>query len=430
MGMTVKKSADTISTTVFLSNKGKVADSPMGVSVSGAELVNGSVLLDGSVVAVPAAGIAKVQKSVKTLAGSTTTSIICYTEGNQFKEGDIVGSKVGGIAQAITVIVSDSATKKDTMTIGVAIDDPLANGDFIYHMSAVTGSTDATFNIAYDNDTCAGLTGDTTSDDIKDGPIDQETEATIVGSIDGAQQVETATIVGLIEAAGAGNATITITSADVGGSPLAISVALANDDTAQEVAGKVRNELRATAAVTTSFDIAGEDEYVVLIRNTKAANDATLNIASIDDTCTGLTAQANSADTLEGSVSGAGDAELIITGSDLAGSPLTVLVAVLDGDTTEEVAEKMRSELDDITAITDVYIVGGIGEKVSLTKKDEATVSALKYTPYGITGTNRLVDTTTNLNVDVWVIAAVKEGTIGQELLDALLSNNKLIAEV
>lgn len=196
--MTVKKSADTVSTTVFISNKGKVADSPMGMSVSGAELVNGSVLLDGSVVAVPAAGIAKLQKSVKCLTGTTTTSIVCLTAGNQFKVGDIVGSKVLGKAYDIESITTDAATGKDTMVISTAIDAPLSNGDFIYLMTA------------------------------------------------------------------------------------------------------------------------------------EAATDT----------------------------------------------------------------------------------------------------SALKYTPYGITGTNTLVDNTTNLNVDVWVIAAVKEGTIGQVLLDALLSNNKLIAEV
>ena len=136
MAMTVKKSADTLSTTVFVSNKGKIADSPMGMSVSGAELVNGSVLLDGSVVGEPSSGIAKIQKAVKCLAGTTTTSIVCLTAGNQFKVGDIVGSKVLGKAYDIESITSDSATKKDTMVISTAIDDPLANGDFIYHMAA------------------------------------------------------------------------------------------------------------------------------------------------------------------------------------------------------------------------------------------------------------------------------------------------------
>ena len=134
--MTVKKSADSVSTTVFFSNKSKVLDSPMGMSISGAELVNGSVLLDGSIVAEPVAGIAKILKSVKALVGSTTTSVICKTEGNQFKVGDIVGSKVAGIAYDITVIASDAGTGLDTMTISAAIDAPLDNGEFIYLMDA------------------------------------------------------------------------------------------------------------------------------------------------------------------------------------------------------------------------------------------------------------------------------------------------------
>lgn len=139
--MTVRKQADVLAPTVFVSNKGKIADSPMGSSVSVAELVNGSVLLDGTVLAVPASGISKVQKAVKAESGSTTTSVICKTIGNQFKVGDIVGSKTGGIAQAITVIASDAGTGLDTMTIGVAIDAPLTNGGFIYQMAAVAAAT-------------------------------------------------------------------------------------------------------------------------------------------------------------------------------------------------------------------------------------------------------------------------------------------------
>ena len=310
MGMTVKKSVDTLSTTVFISNKGKVADAPMGVSVSGAELVNGSVLLDGSVVAEPVDGIAKVQKAVKCLAGTTTTSIVCYTAGNQFKVGDIVGSKVGGKAYAITEIVSDAATKKDTMTIGTAIDAPLSNGGFIYQMAAQSTGLDASLNIAYANDTCSGLTDDATS------------EAEVIGT----SQATKATIVGTIGAAGAGNVAVTISSdlfEDV-----VLSVAVANDDTNLIVAEKIKQAMYANETITTYFDISGYQNEIVL-----------------------------------------------------------VLKSVVNG-------------------------------------------AALKYTPYGITGTNIAVDTTTNLNVDVLVIAAVKAGTIGQELLDALLSNNKIISEV
>jgi hypothetical protein len=310
MAMTVKKSADTLSTTVFVSNKGKVADSPMGMSVSAAELVNGSVLLDGSVLAEPVDGIAKVQKAVKCLTGTTTTSIVCLTAGNQFKVGDIVGSKVGGKAYAITEIVSDAATKKDTMTIGTAIDAPLSNGNFIFQMAAESTGVDASLNIAYANDTCTGLTDDATS------------EAETIGTA----QATKATVVGTIGAAGAGNAALTVSS-DLF-DDVVLSVAVANDDTNLIVAEKFKQALLANETITTYFDVVGYQDEVIL-----------------------------------------------------------VLKSVVNG-------------------------------------------AALKYTPYGITGTNVYVDTTTNLNVDVLVIAAVKAGTIGQELLDALLSNNKYISEV
>ena len=141
MAMTVKKSSDVVAPTRFISNNGKVADSPMGISIKASELVNGSTLLDGNVVAVPSSGLCSVIKSAKALTGSTTTSVKVLTLGNQFVVGDIVGSETGGIAQAITVITSDTATGIDTMTIGVAIGDPLAGDGFIYQMAAVAAAT-------------------------------------------------------------------------------------------------------------------------------------------------------------------------------------------------------------------------------------------------------------------------------------------------
>lgn len=309
MGMTVKKSKDTLSVTGFISNKGKVADAPMGVSVSTAELVNGSVLLDCSVLAEPSSGICKVQKFAKAETGSTTTSIKVKTAGNQFKVGDIIGSKTGGKAYAITEITSDSGTGLDTMTVGTAIDDP--TGGYVYQMSETSTGVDATLNIAYDNDTCTGLTGDATSD------------ALTVGGFQGTA----ASIVGTIGAAGAGNASVTVSS-DLFDDEV-LSVAVANDDTNVIVASKIRQALLENTTITTYFDVIGNEDQVIL-----------------------------------------------------------VLKSVVNG-------------------------------------------SALKYSSlYGITGTNVYVDTTTNLNVDCLVIAAVKSGTIGQELLDALLSNNKYIAEV
>lgn len=141
MAMTVKKSSDVVAPTRFLSNKGKVADSPQGISIKTSELVNGSILLDGNVVAEPSSGVCSVIKSAKAQTGSTTTSIIVPTLGNQFKVGDFIGSETGGIAYAITAISSSASTGMDTMTVGTAIGDPLAGDGFVYQMAAEAAAT-------------------------------------------------------------------------------------------------------------------------------------------------------------------------------------------------------------------------------------------------------------------------------------------------
>lgn len=107
----------------------------------------------------------------------------------------------------------------------------------------------------------------------------------------GTAQKETATSAGSIT--GSGNLTVTVTSAVVTGSPLAISVAVLSGDTAADWAGKVRTALAATAAITDKFSVGGFVQSITLTRlptgtisdidgtehNLYAANDGTLNIA-------------------------------------------------------------------------------------------------------------------------------------------------------
>ena len=114
----------------------------------------------------------------------------------------------------------------------------------------------------------------------------------------GVAQVETAVIVGTITLAG--NATFTITSGLVTGSPLAVSVAVALDDTATLVAAKAAVTLNANAAVSAHFTASSSVADLILTAKKAAANDATLNIAYTNGTCTGLTPDATSNDTTAG----------------------------------------------------------------------------------------------------------------------------------
>jgi len=119
----------------------------------------------------------------------------------------------------------------------------------------------------------------------------------------GTAQVETATISETVEGVlVAGNATITVTSAGMTGSPKAISVAVATNDTSAQVATKVRTALAADSAVGGRFTVSGATDAVILTdkRIPHIANDATLNIASADDTCIGLVTTASSANTTAG----------------------------------------------------------------------------------------------------------------------------------
>lgn len=86
----------------------------------------------------------------------------------------------------------------------------------------------------------------------------------------------------------AGNAAVTITSA-LWGSPLVLAVAVALNDSAATVAGKIRTALAANAQVSAAFIVGGSTTAVVLTAIDATSYDSTLNIAIADGTCVGLT---------------------------------------------------------------------------------------------------------------------------------------------
>tara|TARA_R110002096_G_scaffold345243_1_gene538711 strand:+ start:212 stop:976 length:765 start_codon:yes stop_codon:yes gene_type:complete len=125
----------------------------------------------------------------------------------------------------------------------------------------------------------------------------------------GTAQVETATCAGTVTAGG--NASVVVTAAGLTGSPKTLSVAVATSDTATAWAAKVRTALAADVDVAAMFAVSGATDAVILTRRTSitvptgtlelyAANDATLNISLDNDTCTGITTAATSANTTAG----------------------------------------------------------------------------------------------------------------------------------
>lgn len=114
----------------------------------------------------------------------------------------------------------------------------------------------------------------------------------------GVYQVETAVIVGTITLGG--DMSVTVTAAGMTGSPKTLSVAVALNDTDAQVGAKVRTALAADADVTALFGVSGSGANVILTALQSAANDASLNIAYDNDTCTGLTPDATSNNTTAG----------------------------------------------------------------------------------------------------------------------------------
>ncbi|CAB4159067.1 hypothetical protein UFOVP736_34 [uncultured Caudovirales phage] len=142
-------------------------------------------------------------------------------------------------------------------------------------------------------------------------------------------QRDTATAAGTITLAG--NAAVTVTAAGLTGSPLAISVPVSLGDTASVWAGKVRTALAANAAIAAMFEILGSGTSIILDRiidDAGVANDATLNIALANGTCTGITPAASSANTISGSVAvgGLADGANGVDAEGLALPPLSGIV--------------------------------------------------------------------------------------------------------
>ena len=106
------------------------------------------------------------------------------------------------------------------------------------------------------------------------------------------QQQESTLIVGTIT--GTGNATVTVTKAGMTGTPLAITVALLQNDTPTQTAAKMAtamNLIANFAAVCHAYSV-GATLYVLVL--VAAANDDTMNVAYTNTSCTGLTADPTS----------------------------------------------------------------------------------------------------------------------------------------
>lgn len=212
-------------------------------------------------------------------------------------------TKVDTSADTTAGVVQDTATlwaAKARTALGLDADvtarfDVGGTGASIKLTRKVAAANDATLNIALADDTSDGVT-------------------------EAASSADTTAGVAPFTGVTAGNCTVTVTCTGMTGSPKAITVAVAESDTAILVAGKIRTALTGDSAVAALFTVGGTGATITLTRKTKAANIANLNIAIANDTCAGLLAAPTSDSTTAGVA--ADTATLTVTGGTVLGVAL------------------------------------------------------------------------------------------------------------
>ncbi len=134
--------------------------------------------------------------------------------------------------------------------------------------------------------------------------------------------------------------------------------------------------------------------------------------------------------TVVGTVSLSGDAAVVITSGNpgFAGSPLTVPVAVVNGDIDTVVGGKIRTALNATTAVTDVFTVTGAGANIILTvivpldDDDTLNISIDNDTCTGLTFEPTSVDTTPGVAGTPFILTRSADADTWAELAGAVIT--------
>jgi hypothetical protein len=292
---------------------------------------------------VTAAGMYNSPKTVNIVVTTTesTTALVAAKIREALAADEDVSSffVIGGTEANVIITAIDYAANDNTMALTMvdAPDVGVTVGASENTTAGVSGvaqvETVAVTNAA---DIAGTLTVRVTSANIASSPID------VSVPIIGTKQVETVTVLGAIEAAGAGNAKAIVTAVEMNNTPKTVTFAVANNDTASQVAGKARTALGLDADVAAFFTIGGENAEIILTAKTAAANDETMSIVIDDDTSAGL-----SEATSENSVPGVAP------------------------DSINSVASKIRSALVADGDVNGAFSIGGSNANIILTSRSQ-----------------------------------------------------------
>jgi hypothetical protein len=205
------------------------------------------------------------------------------------------------------------------------------------------------------------------------------------GGVLGVAQIETITVE--TGASKAGTLVFRVTAAEMNDSPKDVNVEVTgDDDTANEVATKIRAALNLDDDVSGFFTIGGSDADIVITAKEKVADDATMAMALQDADGTSVTVGA-SADTETGvlpvlqketiTVTHQADAQgtlvVTVTAANMENSPKAVNVNVDEDDSTVTlVATKIKAALEADEDIGGFFTVSGSAGEINLTAKTDA----------------------------------------------------------
>jgi hypothetical protein len=158
----------------------------------------------------------------------------------------------------------------------------------------------------------------------------------------------------------------------------------------------VRNDneigVASTQVPLTDANVAYSTRIILAASGDEAVIDLTDNDTTGSDAWVAGTAQVETA-TAAGTVSGAGNASVVVTSAGMTGSPLTVSVAVAASDTAAVWAGKVRTALAANATIAARFTVSGASTAIVLTRKPTTSI------PVGSTTVDILPGNDTTLNI-------------------------------
>lgn len=353
-GQKVQTDAGVLCDRAFLAHYQVAADDAVVASANGVAIANLGVATQTKITGITDPAVPRALSIVGNVAGITGDVVIT---GKNFSD-EVIAETIA--LNGMTTVQGAKAFKNTTsIALPVQAHTPVAQVETATAAGTVTTGGNASVVV-----TAAGMTG---------------TPKTISVAVAGVCQVETATVAGTIGAAGTGNAAVVITAAGMTGSPVTLAVAAANNDTASQVAGKIKTAMGNDAGVAAWFTIGGSGAQIILTRKAATANDATMNVSVDNGTCTGLTAAPTSTNSTAGVV----------------------------GDNASGIAGKIRVALALDAAVIALFAVSGATDKIILTKLAPAAndttlnIAIADDTSIGVTTAASSANTTSGVPYDI-----------------------------